>query len=102
MPKPAAEINQWICEQELRLGIGHAGNPAGQPTMTLYPGERTIERLAHFGADRLIATNAAYASMYERLDAQLAEILEGGSESLSPLPRSKSNRQIAGLGPPSI
>ncbi|MFM0088942.1 hypothetical protein PQR46_18705 [Paraburkholderia sediminicola] len=100
MRKSQAEINEWIRRQQTRLGIGSAGNPAEQPTVTVYPGPHTIERLAHAGADHLIANNPAYAAACERLDAELAEILEGGSESLPPLRRRESARpQIEAMRP---
>jgi hypothetical protein len=84
--KSNAAINHWIREQEARLGIkspksGELKPP--QPTVTVYPGPHAMERLAHFGADRLIANNAAYDSMCERLDAELAGILSDGSERVS-------------------
>jgi hypothetical protein len=78
MPKSQAEINRWIRAQELRLGIESPQKGEFKPTLptvTVYPGPVVIERLAHFGADRLIANNPAYDSMCERLDAELAEIL---------------------------
>ena len=90
MPKPAAEINEWIRRQELRLGVGHAGNPAGQPTVTVYPGPVVIERLAHYGADKKIAVDQGYDAMCSRTDAMLAEIIEAG---IPALPRRKSTRR---------
>ncbi|MFM0060976.1 hypothetical protein PQR64_35720 [Paraburkholderia phytofirmans] len=80
MRKSQAEINEWIREQEARLGIGAtetSTNGGSVPTATVYPSPVVIERLAHAGADLLIANNAAYASACERLDAELAEIHEG-------------------------
>jgi len=81
------EINAWIRGQEARLGINaqtgeysNALTGGAIPTVVVYPGPVVIERLAHFGADRLIANNAAYDLMCERLDAELAEILEGCHE----------------------
>jgi hypothetical protein len=61
--------------------------------VTVYPSPYVIERLAHFGADRLIANNPAYDSMCERLDAKLAEVLEGCSDSLHPLPHANPTRR---------
>jgi len=58
--------------------------------VTVYPGERTMERLAHYGADRLIANNSAYDAMCSRTDAMLAEIIEAG---IPALPRRKSTRR---------
>jgi hypothetical protein len=52
----------------------------------------------HAAADAKIAADPRYAAMCERLDTELAAILEGGSESLSPLPRSKHSRK-SGIGP---
>lgn len=88
MRKSQAEIDAWIRRQELRLGIVTGENPPVKPlpAVTVYPGERTIERLAHFGADLLIANNPAYDSMCERLDADLAELLLGGSARAPSLP----------------
>ena len=79
-PSPGhLEINRWIREQEARLGIGEVPSVGGNlPTVTVYPGPVVIERLAHYGADLLIANNAGYDSMCGRLDAELAEILEEG------------------------
>ena len=94
MAKSHASINRWIREQEVRLGIANTGIPVfkPQPTVAVYPGPLTIERLAHAGADRLIANNPAYDSMCERLDAELREIIEGCKLNVHPLPRSKSTR----------
>jgi hypothetical protein len=95
MRKTHAEINAALDAKMAALGINHQAGEysnallgvalglipaiAGEslPTVTVYPSAVVIERLAHYGADRLIANNAAYASMCERLDAELAEILEG-------------------------
>lgn len=87
MRKTHAEINAALDAKMAALGIG---TPA--PKVTVYPGERTTERLAHFGADRLIVNNPAYDSMCERLDAELAGLLERVSTELTPSRRSKSTR----------
>jgi hypothetical protein len=92
MRKSQASIDRWIRQQELRLGIkslkSRESKPM-QPTVTVYPGPLVIERLAHFGADRLIANNSAYDAMCDRTDAMLAEILEAG---IPASPRRKSTR----------
>jgi hypothetical protein len=62
------------------------------PTITVYPSAATLERLAHFGADCLIASNAEYDAQCARLDAQLAGILERVGTDPTHLPRSKSTR----------
>jgi hypothetical protein len=101
MRKSQAEIDAWIRRQELRLGIDTGGKSPVKPlpVVTVYPGPLAMERLAHFGADRLIANNPAYDAQCARTDAMLAEILEGCALNAHPLPRSKSNHQIGGLGP---
>lgn len=98
MNPTAAQIEVWIRQQQVRLGIGSTGNPVEQPTVTAYPSPYVIERLAHAGADLLIANNPAYDAQCARTDAMLAEILEGGTGLVPPLPRSKHSRQ-SGNGP---
>jgi hypothetical protein len=84
MPKSLPEINQWIRQQQVRLGIEPSETPAdggSVPAVVVYPSPYVIERLAHAGADLLIANNPAYDSMCASLDAELAEIHEGGRKS---------------------
>ena len=50
-----------------------------EPAVTIYPSPYVIERLAHAGADRLIANSAAYDAMFARTGAMLAEILAAGT-----------------------
>jgi hypothetical protein len=93
MPKSHASINRWIREQELRLGIATAGIPAIKSTVTvMLPSMAAVTRVAHAAADERIANDPRYAAMCARLDAELAEILEGVSESFTPLRRAKSTR----------
>jgi hypothetical protein len=86
MRKSKLQINEWIRSQQARLGIptncGDSSNLRNVPTMTVYPSPYVIERLAHAGADLLIANNPAYAAACERLDGELAEILEAGIPAL--------------------
>jgi hypothetical protein len=89
MRKSQTAINEWIRAQQVRLGIETSTIGGSVPTVTVYPGERTMERLAHFGADRLIANNPAYDAMCEQTDAMLAEIIEGVRKKLTPLPRNR-------------
>ena len=106
MAKSHASINRWIREQEVRLGIGTGENPPvkPQPTVTVYSSPYLIERLAHAGADLLIANNAGYDLMCARLDAELAETIEGSKFNLPPLPilkvYRKSGRATDGDAPP--
>lgn len=92
--KTHAEINAALDAKMAALGIETTGKPVVEPlpTVTVYPGERTTERLAHFGADRLIANNAAYDKVCEQTDVMLAGLLEGVSTELTPPRRSKSTR----------
>jgi hypothetical protein len=81
MRKSQAEINQWIREQEVRLGIDTGGNPPvkPQPTVTvMLPSMAAVTRVAHAAADAKIAVDPRYAAMCERLDAELAKILDAG------------------------
>jgi hypothetical protein len=87
MPKPAAQINAWIREQELRLGIcnnfvvnSNALTGAALPTVTvMLPSMAAVTRVAHAAADANMAADPRYDEMCERLDAELREILEGCS-----------------------
>ncbi|MFM0224836.1 hypothetical protein [Paraburkholderia dipogonis] len=105
MRKSQAEINEWISQQQDRLGIvppriypnmsaaRRSSEACVAPAVTIYPSPYVIERLAHAGADLLIANNPAYASMCARLDAELAEILDGGVGLPAPrVRRGKSTR----------
>ncbi|NYH24678.1 hypothetical protein [Paraburkholderia bryophila] len=93
MRKTHAEINAALDAKMAALGIATAS--AKLPTVTVYPGERTTERLAHFGADRLIANNPAYDSMSERLDAELREILDGRVGLAAPRAKSTRRERVA-------
>jgi hypothetical protein len=84
MRKSQASINQWIREQEARLGINdkivvnsNAVTGAALPTVTVYPGPLVIERLAHYWADKKIAVDQGYDAMCSRTDAMLAEFMVG-------------------------
>jgi len=97
--KPAAEqIDQWIREQQTRLGIkdkvvvnSNALTGAALPTVTvMLPSMAAVTRLAHAAADERIAVDPNYAAMCERLDAELAEIIEAG---IPGLPRAKPTRR---------
>lgn len=97
MRKSQASINQWIREQEARLGIkdkvvvnSNVLTGAALPTVTVYPGPLVIERLAHYGADKKIANDPAYDAMCARTDAMLTEIIKAG---IPALPRTKSTRR---------
>ena len=94
MAKSHASINRWIREQEVRLGIGVVPSVGGNlPTVTVYPSPYVIERMAHAGADLLIANNPAYDAMCARLDAELAEIIDGRVGLAAPrVRRAKSTR----------
>jgi hypothetical protein len=94
MRKSQAEINEWIRQQQARLGIDTTAIPVvkPQPTVIVCPSPYVIERLAHFGADRLIADNPAYEAQCARLDFELASMLEGAALNAAPLPRAKSTR----------
>lgn len=85
MPKPAAQIDRWIREQQARLGI--PSDEGLVPTLTVYPSLYVIERLAHAAADERIAADPVYDAMCARLDAELAEILSGTSARAPSLPK---------------
>lgn len=81
MAKSHASINRWIREQEVRLGIDTGGIPPvkPQPTVTvMLPSMDAVTRVAHAAADARMAVDPAYAAMCASLDAELAEIHEGG------------------------
>ncbi|CAE6740103.1 hypothetical protein R75465_02230 [Paraburkholderia aspalathi] len=93
MAKSHAPINQWIREQEARLGIGSAGKPVHLPTVTvMLPSMAAVTRVAQAAADAKITADPAYDAMCARTDAMLAEIIEGCNESLHPLRRAISTR----------
>jgi len=74
MRKSNAEINQWIRQQQLRLGIRTSPIGGGVPTVTvILPSMAAVTRLAHAAADAKIAVNPVYAATCARLDAELAE-----------------------------
>jgi hypothetical protein len=86
--RPSGRIDmERLHGHEVRLGIGSTGKPVHRPTVTVYPSPYVTERVAHFGADALIANNAAYDAMCERNDAVLAGMLEGAALSANRLPR---------------
>lgn len=91
-PSPGhLEINAWIRGQEKRLGLnspksgdlptartGHDATLHHVSTVTvLLPSMAAVTRLAHAAADAKIAADPEYDSMCERLDAELAEIIDG-------------------------
>jgi len=78
-PSPGhLEINEWIREQEARLGIALENSEAKRSTVTvMLPSMAAVTRLAHAAADAKIAADPEYDSMCERLDAELAEIIDG-------------------------
>jgi hypothetical protein len=79
--KPTADkINAWIREQQARLGIETGGIPPVKSTVTvMLPSMAAVTRVAHAAVDEKIANDPVYDAMCARLDAELAEILEGGS-----------------------
>ena len=80
MRKSHAQINQWIREQENRLGIASEESEAKRSTVTvMLPSMAVVTRVAHAAADARMAADPAYAAACKRLDAELAEILSGGS-----------------------
>ncbi|MFM0663314.1 hypothetical protein [Paraburkholderia sediminicola] len=91
-PSPGhLEINQWIREQQTRLGIETGGIPPVKSTVTvMLPSMVAVTRVAHAAADAKIAVDPHYAEMSAKLDAELAEILEGGVGLTHPPRRRKS------------
>lgn len=84
MARSHATINQWIREQEARLGIESPKSGESEPTLptvAVYPSPYVIERLAHAAADARMAADPVHDAMCERLDAELAEILANGGNS---------------------
>jgi cytochrome oxidase assembly protein ShyY1 len=82
------EIDAWIRQQENRLGITSENSEAKRSTVTvMLPSMAAVTRLAHAAADAKIAVDPAYDAICERLDAELAEIIEAG---IPALPRAKS------------
>lgn len=97
MRKSQAEINSWIRSQQMRLGIESSEtSPNGGSVSTvtvMLPSMAAVTRVAHAAADERIAADPRYASMCERLDAVLAEILEGRVGLAAPrVRRTKSTR----------
>ncbi|CAB3783390.1 hypothetical protein [Pararobbsia alpina] len=87
MRKSQAEINEWIRSQQSRLGIASQSNEAKRSTVTvMLPSVAVVTRLAHAAADAKIAVDPVYAATCARLDAELAEILSGGSARAPSLP----------------
>ncbi|MBB5543326.1 hypothetical protein A8H39_10920 [Paraburkholderia fungorum] len=80
MRKSHAQINHWIREQENRLGIASENPEAKRSTVTvMLPSMAAVTRVAHTAADERMAVDPAYDAMCARVDAELAEILSGGS-----------------------
>jgi hypothetical protein len=97
-PSPGhLEINQWIREQEARLGIepSENGKLKPQPTATqvtiIVPLHVAPLARLHALADARSLERSKDAD--ERLDAELREILEGYETDSLPLPRSKHSPQ---------
>ncbi|MGF6994639.1 hypothetical protein [Paraburkholderia sp. GAS32] len=87
MLRSHAEINEWIRSQQSRLGIASKNTEAKRSTVTvMLPSMAVVARLAHAAADARIAADPAYDAMCARLDAELAEILSGGSTRAPSLP----------------
>lgn len=68
-----ARLNALLAER----GIHIQAAPVCERTVTVYPSMAVVTRLAHAAADAKIAVDPTYDAMYARLDAELAEILEG-------------------------
>jgi hypothetical protein len=72
------EIDAWIRRQENRLGIALENSKAKRSTVTvMLPSMAAVTRVAHAAADAEIAVDPVYAEQCARLDAELAEILDG-------------------------
>ncbi|QIE23553.1 hypothetical protein SBC1_14400 [Caballeronia sp. SBC1] len=70
-----ARLNALLVERGIQLPEYPGVKPL--PTVTVYPSMAVVTRLAHAAADAKIAIDPVYAAMCERLDRELAEILEG-------------------------
>ncbi len=88
------EIDAWIRQQENRLGITSENSEAKRSTVTvMLPSMAAVTRLAHAAADAKIAVDPAYDAICERLDAELAEIIDGRVDLAAPrVRRAKSTR----------
>ena len=94
-PSPSRmEIDAWIRQQENRLGITSENSGAKRSTVTvMLPSMAAVTRVAHAAADAKIAVDPVYAEQCARLDAELAEIIDGRVGLAAPrVRRGKSTR----------